>query len=155
MIDTSSILYVTDFSDLSLHALKYARYLAKKMDAELHVLHVVDDSYQYWIATDMIAAPVGPPVEELTGKAEQLLEEFVAKNLSQDVKVTRAIRHGRPFVEIIEYAKEQAIGMIVMGTHGRTGLKHVLLGSVADKVVHRSPCPVLTVRSPEHEFEMP
>jgi len=153
MIETSALLYVTDFSDLSLHALEYAQFLAKKMGAKLHVLHVVDDSYQYWIATDMIAAPVGPPIEELMGKADEMLGQFVTNNLGQDIEVTRAIRHGRPFAEIIQYAKEQSIGMIVMGTHGRTGLKHVLLGSVADKAVHKSTCPVLTVRSPGDDPE--
>ena len=57
--------------------------------------------------------------------------------------------------EIILYAKAKDIDLIVMGTHGRTGLKHVLMGSVAESVVRKSPCPVLTIRDPEHEFVMP
>ena len=65
------------------------------------------------------------------------------------------VREGSPFYEIIRYAKEQDVDLIIMGTHGRGGLVHVLLGSVAEKVVRKSPCPVLTVRHPEHEFVHP
>ena len=60
-----------------------------------------------------------------------------------------------PFTEIIRFAKDKDIDLIVMGTHGHTGLAHVLLGSVAEKVVRKAPCPVLTVRHPEHEFVHP
>ena len=65
------------------------------------------------------------------------------------------MRRGAPFLEIIRYAKENDVDLIVLGTHGRSGLAHVLLGSVAERVVRKSPCPVLTVRHPEHEFVMP
>ena len=65
------------------------------------------------------------------------------------------MREGAPFYEILEYAKEANIDLIVMGTHGHTGLAHVLLGSVTAKIVRQAPCPVLTVRHPEHEFVHP
>ena len=63
--------------------------------------------------------------------------------------------HGHPFVEILSDAKQHDIDLIVMGTHGRGAIKHMLLGSVAEKVVRKAPCPVLTVRHPDHEFVMP
>ena len=69
--------------------------------------------------------------------------------------VTREVLMGHPFVEIIRYAREQDVDCIVLGTHGRSGLSHLLLGSVAERVVRKAPCPVLTVRHPEHEFVMP
>ena len=155
MINISTVLHPTDFSDLSLRALGYADLLARKLSARLHCLHVVDDSYQYWLATDIVTAPVGPPVEELIARGRKQLDEFVARHVGEDVEIVKVVRPGRPFLEIIRYAREQSIELVVMGTHGWTGLKHVLMGSVAERVVRKSPCPVLTVRSPEHGFEMP
>ena len=64
-------------------------------------------------------------------------------------------REGEPFVEIIRRARKDSVDLIVMGTHGRTGLDHVLFGSTAEKVVRKSPCPVLTVRLPGRRFSMP
>jgi nucleotide-binding universal stress UspA family protein len=85
----------------------------------------------------------------------QALAKRPGDALPGDYTVLRNVRHGSPFLEIIRYAKELDIDLIVMGTHGRTGLAHVLLGSVAEKVVRKAPCPVLTVRHGEHKFEMP
>ncbi len=62
---------------------------------------------------------------------------------------------GRPFLELIRYARREQMDLIVMGTHGRAGLSHVLMGSVAEKVVRKSPCPVLTIRHPDQRFQMP
>jgi nucleotide-binding universal stress UspA family protein len=156
MVQIANILYPTDFSDLSLHAMKYATFLCEKLGATLHCLHVVDDSYlQYWLAADMPAMPVGPPVEEVMAAGRKQLEEFVAAHAPAGVKVVQAVRRGRPFLEIINHAREKSVDLVVMGTHGRTALRQVLMGSVADKVLHKSPCPVMTVRSPKHPFEMP
>ena len=71
------------------------------------------------------------------------------------IETVRAIRVGHAFVEILQYATDNAIDMIVMGTHGRGPIQHLLLGSVAEKVVRKAPCPVLTVRQPGHKFVMP
>ncbi len=156
MINVTDILHATDFSDLSIHALKYAEYLAGKLSARLHCLHVVDDTYQqYWLMAEMPAVPVGPPMEEVVAASKRQLETFIAANLAPKLARVEVVRRGKPFVEIINYARENQVGLIVMGTHGRTALRHVLMGSVADKVVRKSPCPVLTVRSPEHDFQMP
>ncbi len=69
--------------------------------------------------------------------------------------IVKVVRQGPPFLEIVRYAQEANIDLIVLGTHGRGGLAHMLLGSVAEKVVREAPCPVLTVRHPEHEFVAP
>lgn len=155
MTDIKQILYATDLSPLSKVALDYAVYLAGKLGAELHVVHVVDDSYRYWLTMEVATVPAGPPVEELISAAQTQMGEFLAHKVPAGVTTIQRVIRGQPFVEIIRYAREHHMDMIVMGTHGRTGLTHVLMGSVAEKVVRKSACPVLTVRHPEHEFEMP
>ena len=71
------------------------------------------------------------------------------------IRVTGCVVLGTPFVKIITVAREEDVDLIVMGTHGLTGLTHIPIGSVAEKVVRKAPCPVLTVKHPEHEFVMP
>ena len=155
MIQIKRILYGTDFSELSHYALQYAVYLAKQCQAQLHCIHVVDDSYQYWVAFDVTTVPAGPPAEELLAAAQKQLKAFLSHDDLQGLDVTTAVLHGRAFVEIIRYARENEIDLTVLGTHGRTALRQVLMGNVADKVVRKSPCPVLTIRHPDHPFEMP
>ena len=156
MINVTKILYPTDFSELSIHALQYAAYLCGKLGATLHCLHVVDDSYlQYWLAADMPAAPMGPPIEEVMENSRRQLDSFLAANLKAPVQAEKVIRRGRPFQEIVNYAQDQKMDLLVIGTHGRSALRQALLGSVADKVVHKSPCPVMTVRSPKYTIETP
>ena len=147
MVNISSILYPTDFSNLSVRALEYAAWLAGRLEARLHCLHVVDDSYQYWMATDMSAMPVGPSIEEVITDGTRRLEEFLGRRLPAGLSCVQAVRRGQAPGEIINYALQEHIDLIVMGTHGRTALGQVLVGSVAKRVIRRSPCPVLTVRS--------
>ena len=155
MAEIRKILYATDFSDLSAWALKYAAFLAKRCSAELHCLHVVDDSYQYWLSFDAATIPAGPPVQDLIASARNEMDKFLAAKLPDDVPAVTKVLGGRAFLEIIRYARSHDMDLIVLGTHGWSALRQVLMGSVADKVVHKSPCPVLTVRHPEHSFEMP
>ena len=155
MAEFKKILYATDFSDLSAWALDTAVYLARVCSAELHCLHVLDDSYQYWLTMESVAVPAVPSTEELVKAAEKQLETFVKDRVPEERHAVRAVLTGRPFLEIIHYARGQNIDLIVLGTHGRSGLSHVLMGSVAEKVVRKSPCAVLTVRNPNHPFEMP
>jgi nucleotide-binding universal stress UspA family protein len=87
--------------------------------------------------------------------AEEAMSKFVTEETRKEVEVETAISQGTPFLEILKFAKDKEIDLIVIATHGRTGLRHVLFGSVAEKVVRKSPCPVLSIRHPEHEFVMP
>ncbi len=156
MLQLSKVLFPSDFSDLSLHAFSYAKSFATTYQAELHVIHVVDEATQYWMAMGPNSLPVGPPPEELIQAARQELKKFVGQHLADvEDSVRTDVLIGRPFMEIIRYARENDIDLIVLGTHGRSGLKHALLGSVAERVVRKSHCPVLTIRHPDHEFEMP
>ena len=155
MIKLAKILYPTDFSDLSLSALKYAKSFSQQYDTALHCLHVVDEAYQYWLAMGPDGVPLGPSTSQMVTTAEEQMRQFVSEHLSDCGKLITNVVSGRPFVEIVRYAHQQTIDLIVIATHGRTGISHVLMGSVAERVVRKSPCPVLTVRSPEHEFVMP
>ena len=156
MIKLSKILYPTDFSKHSLAALPYAVDLARQFDAQLHCLHVVDESYQYWMAGGESAMPVVIPQGELNESAQKQLDAFIEKNLTQvKDRLTPIIIAGRPFIEIIRYAVSHKIDLIVIATHGYGAIASMLLGSVTEKVVRKSSCPVLTVRHPEHKFEMP
>ena len=152
----SRILLPTDFSEVALPAVACARELARTFGAQLHCLHVVDDSYQYWGGIGPETLPIGPPPDEMLKSAAERLSRFCGEHfadLSPPPKVDVAF--GRPFAEIIGYAKENKIELIVLGTHGRGAIAHVLLGSTTEKVVRKAPCAVLTVRSSDHKFVMP
>ncbi len=151
-----NILVPTDFSELSKPAIGYAKGMADAFDAQLHCLHVVDDAYQYWSAIGPESLPVGPPPEEMIALGRKRMERFCA-DLFADVKrpVVSHVAYGRPFAEIIAYARENNIDLIVMATHGRGAIAHVLLGSTTEKVVRKAPCAVLTIRSADQPFAMP
>jgi len=146
------ILYPTDFSDFSLHAAKYAQSFASDYKAQFHALHVLEPYYAMADVKGVADQPT--PVESLSTLDERLAQFCKEHFQAVDMVIHKTVV-GRPFLEIIRYAKEHEIDLIVLGTHGRGVLSHVLIGSVAEKVVRKSPCPVLTVRHPEHEFVMP
>jgi nucleotide-binding universal stress UspA family protein len=155
MIQLRRILLPTDFSECSAAAQRYACAFADQFQAELHVLHVIQD-----LAPMMPEPGVGLPsfgnyVRELEEAAQNMLERLIDPAWAAGKTIIRGVRHGPPFLEITRYAKEKRTELIVIGTHGRTGLAHVFMGSVAEKVVRKAPCPVLTVRHPEHEFVVP
>lgn len=150
------VLFPTDFSDLAQCAWDYAVGVAAKFGAELHCLYVVDDAYQYWSTLGPESIPIGPPPEDLLQLGRTRMERFRndhARTLPCSVATNVAM--GRPFAEIIAYAREQKIDLIVMGTHGRGAIAHALLGSTTEKVLRKAPCPVMTIRSATHRFEMP
>jgi nucleotide-binding universal stress UspA family protein len=156
VIKLEQLLFPVDFSDVGVHALRYARSFAQSYKATLHLLHVVDEASQYWMALGPNSLPVGPPPEELIQASRTQLERFIQEHLADaGLKLQSDVVLGRPFLEIIRYARENNIDLIIMGTHGRGGIQHVLLGSVAERVVRKAPCPVLTIRHPEHDFVMP
>ena len=156
MVELKQILYPSDFSEHSLAALPYALELCRRFDARLHVLHVVDDAYQYWMASGEGTVPVVVSEEELLGSARQQMTKFIDQHLAAEKQqIVTKLAVGKPFVEIIRYARNQSIDMIVIASHGHGALTSMLMGSVAEKVVRKSSCPVLTIRHGEHKFEMP
>jgi len=154
MINLKRILLPTDFSEYSAEATRYACELAQRFKAELHLLHVLEVHVSPTPAFGGGLA-LGSYIKESQEAAEKALSNALDATWTEDLSVVRATADGPPFVEIIRYAKEHDIDMIVIGTHGRTGLAHVLMGSVAENVVRKSSCPVLTVRPGQHQFVMP
>jgi len=155
MIDLHRILVPTDFGKSSHNALNYALAFAEKFGAEIHLLHVVQDLALFVPEAVMIAPPVAPPMEQFRAAAQSALEKAVAALALPSVKLHPQVAEGSPVDEIIRFARDHNVDLIVMGTHGHKGLAHLLLGSVTEKVVRHAPCPVLTVRHPEHEFVHP
>jgi nucleotide-binding universal stress UspA family protein len=147
MIVLKNILVATDFGPAADTALAYGRALATQFGARLHVLHVAEDHFLRPSAMDPAA---------LSASARCHLE---ARLTAEDRGALRAQavleRSDRPASTITAYASRTGIDVIVMGTHGRTDMIHVLMGSVAEQVVRTAPCPVLTVQHPEREFVMP
>jgi nucleotide-binding universal stress UspA family protein len=152
MIDLRRILVPTDFSKHSQRALTYAAALAEKFGAEIFLLHVVQDFAVFLPDTVTASPPPLPPPDQVNSAVREALERTVREGNLKHLRVHTEAREGTPYHEIVTYAGENDIDLIIMGTHGRTGLAHLLLGSVTERVVRRSPCPVLTVRDPEHEF---
>jgi universal stress protein A len=144
MIAIKKILVPTDFSECSDAAVQYGRAMAETFGATLHLLHVVQDPYTQPWAAEAFPAPLGDMLAQWQAQARARLQELLPEAARKDVMV--AVQVGSPFQEIVRYAVEQAIDLIVIGTHGRGPIGHMLLGSVAEKVVRKAPCPVLTVR---------
>jgi nucleotide-binding universal stress UspA family protein len=155
MIDLKRILIPTDFSKYSKAALAYAAALAEKFGSELYLLHVVQNLGVMIPDMVNVMPPVMPSNEQMTAAVREALDRLIKENQLDKFKVHAEIRLGTPFYEIIQFAKENNVDLIIMGTHGHSGLAHMLLGSVTEKVVRKGPCPVLTVRHPEHEFVHP
>lgn len=150
MIAIHSILLPVDFSAASVEALQFARGFQQQYDAELHVLHVVED-VQYLANTYLFEMPTLPPLADVEKERQEDLNAFVAQYLADSPRVTAELCCGKPFVEILRYAQEQSVDLIIIASHGRTGLEHALFGSTAEKVVRKSACPVLVVKPPRAE----
>ena len=128
MISLNRILFPTDFSEFSLHALKYAQSFAEAYKAEIHILHIVDEASLYWMAMGPNSLPIGPSSEELLDVARKEMADFLSEHLAESKNIQSEVALGRPFSEIIRYARDTKIDLIVLCTHGRSGLQHALLG---------------------------
>ncbi len=140
------ILFPTDFSHHAGHAQEYAVALAREFKAELLVIHVVQ-LYSYVVDFGMENAR---QYEAISGTLQKLLDELLEGLAAEPFAVSGRLVQGDPTVETVRAAQEEACDLIVMGTHGRGALEHVLMGSVAERVVRKATCPVLTVRLPGH-----
>jgi len=155
MIKIANVLVATDFSDASESALLYGREFARTFGATLHVLHVVENAVM-WAGAEAVSVDFARLQAELEASAQNTLNRIVTAEDRQQLKAVAAVRTGSsPAFEIAGYATSEGIDIILMGTHGRGMVRHLLMGSVAEKVVRIAPCPVLTVRHPEHEFIQP
>lgn len=145
MWEPKRILLTTDFSEPAREAVGHACSLAEKFAAELHVLHVVEDFFASLPEYQLAMYPEDA-FEYAMSEATRLLAEIPDPQWSAGRTVVRAVEKGRAYEEIVRYADEHQVALIVIATHGRTGLRHLIMGSVAERVVRGVPCPVLTVR---------
>lgn len=143
MIKIKRLLSPTDFSEASKHALLYAEDLARTYGAELHLVHVIEPV----LYPPEMFGQVG--LVDVESTIERAGQEELAQwrtNVPTDMPCVTATVHGKPYVEILQYATEKEIDLIVISTHGRSALDHLLLGSTTEKIVRKAVCPVLTVR---------
>lgn len=144
----NNILIAIDFSENSTYAFEYALTLARQFDAELTVLHVINEPidlrgfYVPHISFEQLE-------KEIEAGAAGMMEKFCQEKMGEFRNYRTSIVNGIPYEEIIRKAKEIDASLIVLGTHGRTGLDHIIFGSTAERVVRSSPCPVLSIRLPE------
>lgn len=151
MFKLKNIIVPTDFSKVSYSAFGYARDLAEMMDATIHLIYVLEKKPPF----------IAKPDNEITN--EELMKSIEEKKLSQlqeivdeikedsSIKIIEILRKGIDYEEIINYSNEVNGDMIVIATHGRTGVFHKILGSVAEKVIRYSKCPVLVISPQEEE----
>jgi len=156
LLPLRKILCPTDFSDASHEALEAAEELARTFTAELILIHAIPP-------THVIQSPNPPSalysptfVKEMEGFAFKTMEKLVRKKLSkkeiqEDIQVRTMVVHGNPADEIVKRADSENVDLIVIATHGMTGWRHMVFGSVAEKVVRLAPCPVLTILAPHED----
>lgn len=141
-MDIGRILVPIDFSEYSEKALNWAITIAEQWGSHLYLCHVIPQpSYPHLLAgADLVEFET-----KLRGTAETQLHDLMNTQQSHNVPIDLRVVMGEPFHDICRVAEEERIDLVVMGTHGRTGLRHAVLGSVAERVVRHSPCPVLVV----------
>ena len=145
MRDFKSVLFATDFSESSDHAYEYAYTVAKCFNARLLILHVINELvdlrgfYVPHISIDKLE-------EEMAESANKMMTKFISTHSQGYDRIESIVTPGIPYDEILKKAEEESVDLIVLGTHGRTGLDHVLFGSTAEKVVRKSAIPVMTIR---------
>ncbi|MGD1008463.1 MAG: universal stress protein [Ignavibacteriaceae bacterium] len=145
--EIKKILVPIDFSDYSKSALKYAVNFAKKFNAELYLIYVVEPIIY---PPDFSMGQIAIPTLDLgmDKRAFEELNKLAEKEIPKELIANTIVKTGKPFIEIIESAEEENIDLIIIATHGHTGMEHILFGSTAEKVVRKAPCPVLTLREP-------
>ncbi len=143
MIDIKKMLCPVDYSVCSQEAFKYAAHIARTESAKLYLVHVIDiRSFGHESPLD---SDVPKPSEDAIRRIKEDLVTKAADEV-EGVEIESVVVVGVPVELILSVAKEKEVDMIVMGTHGRTGVPHIIIGSVAENVVRKAPCPVLTVR---------
>jgi len=146
MFELKKILYPTDFSEASLEALKYAISLARNCHAKLILMHVVNEKiFSEGLSLARVSAPEALG-QELASEAGRQIKMLIPAGERQGLDVEIIILNGMPFLEIINYARDNGVDMIVIGAQGRSGMEQFIFGSTAEKVVRKAHCPVLSVK---------
>ncbi|MFH1195884.1 MAG: universal stress protein [bacterium] len=152
MYSIQKILVPIDFSDYSKNALKYAINFAKLFNSKMYLIYVSEPMiYPADFSMGQVAIPSADI--DIKDRAKEELESLAKNLIEPEIGVETIIKSGKPFVEIIETARELDVDLIIIATHGHTGVEHLLFGSTAEKVVRKAPCPVLTLREPIKGFK--
>ncbi len=151
MIDFNKILWPTDFSEPSYKALRTADDLALHFGAKLVLVHVVSNIPSLVAPRAPVAFDVPAYQKELDAEAGKKLAKIKKNDLSEKVEAETRVRHGEASQLIVETAEEENVDLIVVATHGLTGWRHLVFGSVAEKVVRNAKCPVLTIRAEQND----
>jgi universal stress protein A len=153
VVKPERILWPTDFSPLSLHGARYARGFRDAFGAALHVIHVIPPPLMPDLAGTMAPeVPVTFSDQEFIAACRGRLATLLTEQFGGPAGVVTDVLFGNPWSVICQYAKDAQIDLLVVSTHGRTGLRHVLIGSTAERIVQHAPCPVLVVKNPEKDF---
>jgi nucleotide-binding universal stress UspA family protein len=156
MISLKRVLVATDFGEAADAALSYGRELARTFGARLDVLHVVENVLTRGFGAEGYVASYPDLQRDVEEAARRQLDSLLPEEDRVKLQArTILLTSNSPAFTIAAYSAEENIDLIVMGTHGRGAIAQLLMGSVAERVVRTAPCPVLTVRHPEHEFVMP
>lgn len=156
MIALAQVLVATDFSEPSDSALGYGRELARNFGASLILVHVVEDLVTRAYGLDGGVFTDAEMQRAVEAACQTRLEKLIGDEDREALHAEAVVvRSNTPAAAIVDYARQRKADIIVMGTHGRGGMAHLLMGSVAERVVRTAPCPVLTVRCPEREFVRP
>jgi nucleotide-binding universal stress UspA family protein len=156
MIALHRILVATDFGEASDAALGYGRALARQFGASLTVLHVAEDLLTASFGIEGYVGGYPDFQRSIEEGARRQLDALLSEQDRTDLNATTVLMtSSSPALTIVTYARDTKVDLIVMGTHGRGAMAHLLMGSVAERVVRTAPCPVLTLKHPEHEFVLP
>ena len=156
MVTLKRIVVATDFGEAADVAFAYGRELARTFGASLDVLHVADNVVARGYAGEGFMAAYPELQRDVEDAAAKRLDALVSDEDRAVLNARTVVRVSTsPPLAIVDYAREVHSDLIIMGTHGRGAMAHLLMGSVAERVVRTAPCPVLTVRHPEHEFVLP
>lgn len=150
-LQIQKILVPVDFSPQSMKALHYALSFAEQYQAHLILLNVVEPAV-YPTELGYIPSEIEALHQNVLAASRERLQRLVQERLPAGLPAEQQVRVGSPYLEITAAATETNSDLIVIATHGYTGLKHVFLGSTAERVIRHAPCPVLTVREREHDF---
>ena len=150
-LEIKKVLVPIDFSDYSKNSLRYAVNFAKQFNAEIYLIYVLEPViYPPDFSMGQIAIPsINAEWDE---RAREELENLAKTEIPEGINVKSILKNGKPFLEIIDTASEENIDLIIIATHGHSGVEHILFGSTAEKVVRKAPCPVLTLREPVKGF---
>ncbi len=153
MFDIKNIIVPTDFSNLSYSAFDYARNLAEQINAKIHLIYVLEKTPPF-LALRSVDVSEEKIMKEMEEEARKQLSEAANKlRYDSNVEIVEVCRKGIDYEEIVKYSKEVEKALIVIATHGRTGILHTLLGSVAEKVIRYAKCPVLVITPEEEQID--